>query len=217
MTADVVDLAFPVTPARVPLDHGYLLYAALSKACPALHEAEWLGIHPLGGKRLGLGTLVLTRGSHVRLRLPIARIQEALPLSEARLTIAGQTLLLGTPTVRALRPFGSLFARQVVIRLTNPPATPSGELDMAAFEIAFTKEATRQLEKLGIQRTATMVARRVLSVGNQQIVGFSVQVDALSEEQSLTLQAGGLGGKRRMGCGIFRPARSTAQAPEVEA
>jgi len=36
-------------------------------------------------------------------------------------------------------------------------------------------------------------------------VGYAVRVSGLSDEDSLKLQERGLGGKRRMGCGVFVP------------
>jgi CRISPR-associated protein Cas6 len=37
------------------------------------------------------------------------------------------------------------------------------------------------------------------------VVGFGVEVTGLSDEDSIKLQICGLGGKRKMGCGIFVP------------
>jgi hypothetical protein len=42
-----------------------------------------------------------------------------------------------------------------------------------------------------------------------------VRVLGLSADDSLKLQICGLGGKRTMGCGIFRPARIKVQAKQV--
>ena len=41
-----VDLAFRVLGERVPIDHGYALYAALSKTLPALHGDIEFGTLP---------------------------------------------------------------------------------------------------------------------------------------------------------------------------
>ncbi|MFM8300877.1 MAG: type I-MYXAN CRISPR-associated protein Cas6/Cmx6 [Microcystis aeruginosa] len=37
------------------------------------------------------------------------------------------------------------------------------------------------------------------------MVGFALAIFDLSEEDSIKLQIHGLGGKRRMGCGVFVP------------
>ena len=65
-TEPVVDLCFRLTGSAVPVDHGYSLYASLSRVVPALHQAAWLGIHPLTGLRAG-GELKLSPASRLRL------------------------------------------------------------------------------------------------------------------------------------------------------
>jgi CRISPR-associated protein Cas6 len=46
-----------------------------------------------------------------------------------------------------------------------------------------------------------------IRVGGQQVIGCAVRISDLSAEDSVRLQIDGLGGKRAMGCGLFRPAR----------
>lgn len=201
----IVDLAFPMTPGRVPVDHGYALYAGLVAAVPELHEAAWLAIHPLSGRKVGDSTLVLTGGSHVTLRVPLQQIPTAISLVNKTLRVGDQVFELGQPVLRALAPSPSLFAWQVAIRLTEPPRLENGALDMEAFRRAAEAEAKRQLQALGIQGELKTLAKRTLSVKDQRLIAFSVEVNGLSDPDSITLQAKGLGGKRRMGCGVFRP------------
>lgn len=208
----VVDLAFPITPGRVPLDHGYALYSALVGPVPPLHEAPWLGIHPLSGCKVGESTLVLTRRSHVTLRLPIEHIPVVLALANRNIRIGDEVFQLGQPTIRALEVSPRLFAWQVAIRLTNAPKLGDGSLDMLAFQSAFVAEAQRQLVKLEVKAQLVTVAKRNVTIKDQRIVAFSVQVNDLDASASVKLQMYGLGGKRRMGCGIFRPARPAQEA-----
>jgi CRISPR/Cas system CSM-associated protein Csm4 (group 5 of RAMP superfamily) len=44
-------------------------------------------------------------------------------------------------------------------------------------------------------------------VAGRRILGYSVRVAELTLDESLILQERGLGGKRRMGCGVFRGTR----------
>jgi CRISPR-associated protein Cas6 len=106
-----LDLSFPIQGERVPRDHGYALYGALSRAIPALHGASWLGVHPLGGALADDATLLFGRHPHLRLRLPADRIADVLPLAGARLDVGGAALRLGAPRVHALAPVASLDAR----------------------------------------------------------------------------------------------------------
>lgn len=194
-----------MTPGTVPLDHGYLLYSALSGQVPGLHEASWLAIHPLVGRKIGNETLFLANGSQVTLRLPSRHVLTALALANRSIRIGVEPFQLGQPTIRALEPSRSLFSWQVAIRLTKTPHQPDGKLDIEAFQSAVEAEAKRQLTALGIDATITVVAKRIIHVKGQRIVAFSMEVGDLSDDDSIKLQSAGIGGKHRLGCGVFRP------------
>jgi CRISPR-associated protein Cas6 len=189
----IVDLCFRLTGSSGPLDHGYLLYAALARVLRASHEAKWLGVHPLTGLRVG-GELKLSRGSRLRLRLAANRIPEVLALAGKRIDVAGSLLQIGVPEIRALTPAATLRARLVNIK---------GFEEEAPFRDA----AQRQLAALEIHGQLALGRRRVLRIKDKTIVGFQVAVSELTAEESILLQEHGLGGRRRMGCGIFVPVR----------
>jgi hypothetical protein len=170
-----VDLSFPVLGERIPRDHGYALYGALSRAVPSLHGARWLGVHPMGGTLADEGNLQLGQRSQLRLRLPADRIVEVLPLAGAKLDISGSAV----------------------------------RLDVTGFAARYTTEIKRQLGLLEIGGPFELHGRRSLTVGGRRVVGYSVRVLGLSADQSIALQENGIGGKRRMGCGVFRASRST--------
>jgi CRISPR-associated protein Cas6 len=44
-----VDLAFRLTGTKVPVDHGYALYSAISRLLPEIHRAKNIGVHPTRG------------------------------------------------------------------------------------------------------------------------------------------------------------------------
>ena len=46
-----VDLAFGLTGSKVPVDHGYALYSAISRLLPEIHGAKNVGVHPIKGTR----------------------------------------------------------------------------------------------------------------------------------------------------------------------
>ena len=50
-----VDLAFRLRGTELPVDHGYLLFAAISRRLAALHEASDWGVHPVRGTPLAPG------------------------------------------------------------------------------------------------------------------------------------------------------------------
>lgn len=201
--SQVVDLSFQVSGAIVPADHAYAAYGGISRLLPQVHGADWIGIHGISG-RYANGRLAIDRGGRLRLRVPSARIPEMLALVGQVLDIAGHRVRIGNPTVEPLVPAAILDARIVVIRLTNGLPKP---FDAEVFQTRFLAEARRQLVALDIRGELAIIGRQRIAVGGQRVVGCSLRCAGLSAEHSLVLQASGLGGKRTMGCGIFRAAR----------
>ena len=75
--------------------------------------------------------------------------------------------------------------------------------------------AQRQLQQLGIEGEARVsmgahgsLNRKILRVRQYVVVGFGLEVADLSDQDSLKLQVCGIGGKRKMGCGIFVPKKA---------
>jgi CRISPR-associated protein Cas6 len=208
----VVDVSFPLQIASAPRDHGYMLYSALSRAVPALHEAKWLGVHPLSGRRIDDSQLEVGPNARLRLRLPADKIPAILPLAGATLDLMGVKAVVGVPTIHALSPAASLDARMVAIKLTSAPrhensALGRETLDVGAFSARYEAEIKRQLSAIEIHKPFEIRGRRSITVAGRRIVGYSVRVANLVADESLRLQEVGLGGKRRMGCGVFRPTR----------
>ena len=102
--------------------------------------------------------------------------------------------------------------QQLAIKLTLAPRRVHPELaretlDVAGFAERYAREVKRQLEAIGISKGFELRGRRSLTVGGRRVVGYSVRVTGLSAKESLALQENGIGGKRRMGCGLFRATR----------
>jgi CRISPR-associated endonuclease/helicase Cas3 len=83
---------------------------------------------------------------------------------------------------------------------------------------ALEEDVRRELARLEISGTAHLVPstrpafagqplRRVLRIGGKRVVGFAVRVTGLTPQESLLLQEVGVGGRRRMGCGVFSPTK----------
>jgi len=203
-----VDLSFPLVGKTLPLDHGYALYAALSRFLPHLHEHKAVGVHPIRGDVVGDGLLRVAARSQLQIRTPTDLIAEFLPLAGKVLELDGHSLRLGVPRVLALRPAATLAARLVTIKGFTEPS-------------GFLEAVRRQSDALGVSRQAAIEIpsvpagrahageplRRVLRIKDRTVVGFAVRVVRLTAEESITLQEHGLGGRRHMGCGILVPIR----------
>lgn len=207
----MIDLSFPATGETVPRDHGYALYAAITNALPPLHEVDWLGVHPIGG-RSGGSLIHLSRKSSVRLRVPAEKIPAVLGLAGRRLSLNGSKVALGPPTVHSLDPASSLDARVVLLKLTRPPTRDSEHEgrrvhDNDAMATRYEEELRRQLSALDISGRIELCGRRTVTIRDKRLIGFSVRVSGLSSAASMRLQERGLGGRRAIGCGLFRPTR----------
>ncbi len=207
-----IDLAFPVRGRLIPTDHAYQLYGALSRAIPEVHGADWIGIHGIAGKRLETGELAIDARGVLRVRVPAERLPTLLALTGTTIEIGGHPVEIGAPTVHALTPVATLDSRLVVIRLTGGVPKP---FDRNVFESRFVTESQRQLVKHEIRGDLELSGRDSMRVGGQRVIGYAVRVHGLSPDHSLKLQTVGLGGKRTMGCGLFRPARIRETARQV--
>jgi CRISPR-associated endonuclease/helicase Cas3 len=198
----IITVQFPIQGKKLPADHGYLLYSAISRIKPELHETDWLGIELISGIPFENGSIALpTRGAVLRLRLPEDNLGTVISLAGKQLDIDGHRIRLGIPIARPLTPAASLYARIVTFR---------NSLTLEKF----LETANRDLfEKLGITARLEIPKetrsrhRRIITIKDKKIVGFSLIAHGLSDEDSLKLQSGGLGGRRSMGCGIFNPIR----------
>ena len=78
---------------------------------------------------------------------------------------------------------------------------------------SFLEAAQRQLTDLGINGLVkipiiqTESSRKTIKIKRFTVVGFGLEIGDLNDEDSLLLQKIGLGGKRRMGCGVFIPTK----------
>ncbi len=201
-----INVAFALSGKQFPADHGYLLYSAISKASAALHGIDWLGIELISGFPSGPGFITLPeRDATLRIRIPADHYRDVLILAGKRLDIGGHQIRLGLPVARPLEPAPSLYARVVTIKKFTEPEP-------------FLEAVSRQLDSLGVTGRAELphdeqgrYRRRIVTIHGKSVVGFSVAVHDLNDEDSLKLQSSGIGGRRAMGCGIFNPIADQAE------
>lgn len=192
-----VDLNFRVQGKELPSDHSYALYAALSHFQTQIHSLEGISVQPINGLHTENGVLTLSNASCLRIRLPAELVPLLYPLAGKQLIIDDHKIWLGIPEIHLLKPSSRLYSRIVTIRGYQEPER-------------FLEAAQRQLQKIGIQghlnlstNTKGISTRKTRRVKQYTIVGFGVEVTNLSDEDSLLLQTFGIGGKQKMGCGIF--------------
>lgn len=192
-----VELSFPAQGKSLPADHNYGAYSTLSRLIPGLHRDSSVSLLTAPGFPNYQGEISLTKQSCFKIRVPVAKIPLIYPLAGKRVSIGKHEIQLGIPTISMLRPATTLRARIVIIKGYMEP-----EL--------FLQAAQRQLDQLGILGRLSipldhkgLPSRKTIKIKRYTVVGFTTEVADLSTEDSLKLQVYGLGGKRRMGCGVF--------------
>lgn len=195
----LVELSFDVVGHVVPIDHAYDLFSAIAHLQAQLHDLKLLSIQTITNTVFENNKLLLSKSSKLRIRLPVEQVRLVYSLANKSLMLGKDKLRLGIPKIDLLQPAGSLYSRMVVIKGHQQP-----EL--------FLKAAQSQLERLKIEGKACIsigshgsLNRKTVRVRGYTVVGFGVEVVGLSDQDSLKLQTYGIGGKRKMGCGIFVP------------
>jgi CRISPR-associated protein Cas6 len=204
----MIDLAFEVIADKIPLDYSYGLFSAMSRVVPSLHGDPRIGVHPIRGMRLEPRLLTLVPASRLRIRMPSEDLVSYIGLAGTSLELDGFVMRVGIPRVEALVPATSLTSRLVTIK---------GAQDLETFGAA----VRRQLSEVGVTAEPVLEgeaprggpARRVFRIKGRRLVGFSLQVVGLTAEESIRLQECGLGGRRRMGCGVFVPLDTRSWQP----
>ena len=202
---NIVNLWFPVRGEYLYADQNHRLLASLSKQCPAIHEIKNLSINTIAGIPDKQGKIALTRNSKLLIRLPVEAIAQVYSLAGQTLTIGSYAIKLGNPELQTLQAVDTLQARLVTIKGYTEPQS-------------FLEAAQRQLDALEIEgkigipandkrepKRLTLKINKAEQKKSYTIVGFSVVVADLKPEDSIKLQTQGIGGKRRMGCGVFYP------------
>ena len=193
-----IELAFPVMGQNLPIDHGYQLYSALKYRLMKLKDWNDTSIKTISGKldRNKRNELNLTARSKLIIRLPSEKVPFVYSFSGKSLTIGKHKIRLGIPEMNFLHPKPNLRSHIVVIRGYEEPDT-------------FLRAAQRQLNELNIQTDIKLITnrdgtpkRKTIKV-KQTLVGFGIEATNLSKSDSIILQEKGLGGKQKMGCGVF--------------
>lgn len=193
-----IELVFPVMGQNLPIDHGYQLYSALKYRLAQLKDWDDISIKTISGKLdyNQRNEINLTNHSKLLIRLPSEKVPFVYSFGGKSLIIGKHKIRLGIPETNFLQPKSKLRSHIVVIRGYQEPNT-------------FLEAAKRQLEELKIDATIQLITKqdgtpKFKTVKVQQIlIGFGIEANSLSETDSITLQEKGLGGKQKMGCGVF--------------
>jgi CRISPR-associated protein Cas6 len=199
---EVVECMLGVKGDLLHIDHAYELFSALSRKQTVLHDPSLkIGIFGINGSldRKNKTILHLSDRSKLRLRLPIQEIGIVYRLEGQSLIVGSYELQLGEVKISLLDPLPTLTSRLIVIKNATDP-----DLFLASCQ--------RQIDELNIKgeialddRSDGQAKYKTIKVRGFTVMGFGLTVTNLNPIDSLILQQEGLGGKRKMGCGMFVP------------
>jgi CRISPR-associated protein Cas6 len=195
-SAGVADLRFELKGERLPLDHGQALAEAVCGELPWLPDEPGAGIHSVRGVPMDGEMLGISRRARLTLRLPRARLDEALALAGRSLRLGAQALQVGPGKPWPIVPSDTVYARLVI-------AGP-------AEERPFADALDALLHAIGVTCQVVLGRPRALATRAGVRRGFSVLLHGMTPELSLRLQEQGLGELRLQGCGIVVPYKSIA-------
>jgi CRISPR-associated protein Cas6 len=194
--APMTDVAFGLCGASVPAEHAEALAQAVGAWLPWLARDRRCGIHPLRTAGAEADDLLLARRTRLLLRVPVARVPDALALAGCTLAVESVRLVVGEARVRPLQAWPTLHAQQVV----------SDAADAASFEARAGALLSAQGVRCGV--LAGRAAQRRTRDGN--LAGFALLLHGLAEADSLAVQCAGMGPARHLGCGLFVPHKGVA-------
>lgn len=196
-----VDVEFNIVGSSICIDHAHHLFGAISEALNVdLHNAKWLGIHPIRGNYDYNDRIYLNKYSKLQLRVDFDKVNIVLGLVNRKITIGNDTVIITMANIKPLRPTKHLHSRIVVIK-------PHLKIEKFATGIF------KQLQELNVgfdfEQSDIIINEKpkIVRVHDKKIIGYGVTLTNLTQEQSVAVQIAGLGGKRRMGCGLFVPTK----------
>ena len=157
-----------------------------------IHDSTDIGIQNMRGRFAGQGRLDITPQTRLIIRAPSNWVDRFLPLVGSNLSVDGHDISVGMPSTRSLRPASSLYAHRVTTRNGND-------------ETRFDSEIANKLASAGIRGCPVRGQRRILRLRDKRVVAHSLLVSELDARESMLLLEKGLGGRRKLGCGVFVP------------
>ncbi len=202
---NVVDLSFSISCTTIPVDNAYALSAAICEVLPWIDSETEAGLHIMHGGPSINGwqrpetedaTLLLSKRSKLRLRLPKHRIEDAEQLCGKVLNVTGHSVEVGKFKTMLLINTDTLLSRYIVSAVEEDEET-------------FTERMLQELRGMGLGLTKILSGRdHALAGPDGPINAKSLLVSGMTAEDSVTLQVNGIGPGRSMGFGLFIASKS---------
>lgn len=201
---EIVDVVFHVQGRELPCDHAWALMNAIREQLPWFGEHPHHGLHLIHPAASGNGwyspedseggTMYLPRRARLTLRVPKEMVEQAASLEGSSLDIDGYQLTVGQGDVRLLSLHTTLHARHVLSGADDPT------------ELGFLAWVSQMVNAMGIQGRKMVAGREsTITTPEGTYRTRSLLLADLRQEEALRLQQRGVGGERRLGCGVFIP------------
>jgi CRISPR-associated protein Cas6 len=202
---NVLDLHFAIRCKTLPVDHAWALSTAIQQALPWFVEEVRAGLHLIYVADSGNGwerphgsgeNLYPSKRTKLILRLPKARIDDALALSGQTLHVGDSTIEVGEGTAQPLSATNTLYSRYVAI--TVPGQT----------EEEFIAQQVAELKAAGLKFKKVLCGKEThFTLPDGELLTRSLLIADLSFADAVLLQEIGLGPHtlQMLGCGLFIP------------
>lgn len=201
---DILDLSFAIQCKQLPLDHAWSLSQAIHAALPWFHEEDVTGVHTIHVAESGNGwmrpedgehqMLLPSRRTRMALRIPKHRLADAHTLTGKTLEIDGHPLTVGDAREKSLINASVIFARYVLS-------------DMDEAEPDFLQRMAKEVRTIADFKVKKMMCGKSNTINTPEGILHTrhLMIADLDNDPSIRLQQYGLGGGRKLGCGLFLP------------
>lgn len=191
--SEYIELSWSVMGDRLRADHNYRLYSALIEKNGNLKQIDYR-MNTIEGAPDAPGWIKLGRESRLLVRCKYADMAEFSALDNAVIRIGQNIIQLGEGEGSSIAAKDKLFARLVTIK-----ADYRYHISPFEFGVALGK----QLQTLGVANFPALGRRKALRIKESDVVGYSLSFDCLRPQESIILQSIGVGGRGKIGCGVF--------------
>ena len=217
-----VEIRFSILGAKLKIDHGYNLYAAIKKHLtdnnPELLDngniPMSVRIATIRGTNLLDGFIQVKSFSRLRIRCDIRYGYKLITaLDNQLLGLPGGSIFVESGYVHKLTPANTMRSRIVVIKYPQESQLTYQTAFDKNKQSQFIESCYKQLNKHQITATVNITEREEKPITNtitiektpykQHYLGYGITISDLTDEDSLKLQIVGVGGKRHFGCGWF--------------
>ena len=189
-----INLSFNVTGDTISSDHNYYIHSAIKSKMGLKDEL----VCTIPGIPIGNGKIALSKHSKFRMRINEDKLSTWVEaLKDSELTIGRSIIKLFSPMVDIIKPSKSLTSRIVLFQ--NGSQLGKNRPDI----ILFLASCYKALEKIGV--TASIEVGNISSFRCKRcnLLGYKVTLTGLSDEDSIKVQANGIGSGTHLGCGWF--------------